>query len=180
MVRDKGLHTKHLDQEQRFRVRVLYFDAAMSKKRIKEVTGYTESQIRLAISAKSASVGVRTGRPKKGAAHNQNQQPAITSDAHGYEPGPSNQHQEESQTSYEGPGVGMNEYGIGMLAGCSQNQQFAESIMLLEQSNGPTGASDEALSVSHLPPSASSGTLDNRAGSSPVAQPGTTIADPST
>jgi hypothetical protein len=65
MTRGKGLRTKHLDSEQRFRVRVLFFDAGLTKKRIEEITGYTGSQIRTAISAKSHQVGTRSGRPGK-------------------------------------------------------------------------------------------------------------------
>lgn len=65
MTRAKGHRTKHLDSEQRFRVRVLFFDAGLTKKRIEEITGYTGSQIRTAISAKSHLVGVRSGRPGK-------------------------------------------------------------------------------------------------------------------
>ncbi|KAI1377875.1 hypothetical protein F4677DRAFT_458613 [Hypoxylon crocopeplum] len=63
--RPKEIHTRHLTELERFRVRTLYYDACMSKKRIEEVTGYSSSQIRTAIRAKSAAVGTRTGRPKK-------------------------------------------------------------------------------------------------------------------
>ncbi|KAL7619577.1 hypothetical protein AAE478_010118 [Parahypoxylon ruwenzoriense] len=63
--RPKDLHTKHLTERERFRVRTLYYDACMSKKRIQEITGYSNSQIRTAIRAKSAAVPPRTGRPKK-------------------------------------------------------------------------------------------------------------------
>ncbi|KAI6086082.1 hypothetical protein F4821DRAFT_260375 [Hypoxylon rubiginosum] len=63
--RPKEVHTKHLTELERFRVRTLYFDAGMSKKRIEEVTGYSNSQIRTAIRAKSAAIPHRTGRPRK-------------------------------------------------------------------------------------------------------------------
>lgn len=64
--RPREVHTKHLTELERFRVRTLYYDAAMSKKRISEVTNYSLSQIRTAIRAKSAAVPPRSGRPKKG------------------------------------------------------------------------------------------------------------------
>ncbi|KAI1489220.1 hypothetical protein F5X96DRAFT_679901 [Biscogniauxia mediterranea] len=38
----------------------------MTKRRILEVTGYSESQIRTAVRAKSFEIGKRTGRPRKG------------------------------------------------------------------------------------------------------------------
>ncbi|KAI2603379.1 uncharacterized protein GGS25DRAFT_528401 [Hypoxylon fragiforme] len=63
--RPREVHTKHLTELERFRVRTLYYDAAMSKKRISEVTNYSLSQIRTAIRAKSAAVPPRSGRPKK-------------------------------------------------------------------------------------------------------------------
>lgn len=63
--RPKEVHTKHLTELERFRVRTLYYDAGMSKKRIEEVTGYSNSQIRTAIRAKSAAIPHRTGRPRK-------------------------------------------------------------------------------------------------------------------
>ncbi|KAI0122703.1 hypothetical protein F4814DRAFT_409669 [Daldinia grandis] len=63
--RPKEIHTKHLTERERFRVRTLYYDASMSKKRIEEVTGYSISQIRTAIRAKSSAIPPRSGRPKK-------------------------------------------------------------------------------------------------------------------
>ncbi|KAI1645144.1 hypothetical protein F4815DRAFT_164735 [Daldinia loculata] len=63
--RPKEIHTKHLTERERFRVRTLYYDASMSKKRIEEVTGYSLSQIRTAIRAKSSAIPPRSGRPKK-------------------------------------------------------------------------------------------------------------------
>ncbi|CAJ2509252.1 Uu.00g142780.m01.CDS01 [Anthostomella pinea] len=65
-VRPKGVHTKHLTELERFRVRTLYYDACMTKRRIQEVTGYSESQIRTAVRAKTFQIGKRTGRPRKG------------------------------------------------------------------------------------------------------------------
>ncbi|KAI0598383.1 hypothetical protein F4775DRAFT_555259 [Biscogniauxia sp. FL1348] len=65
-IRPKGVHTKHLTELERFRVRTLYYDACMTKRRILEVTGYSESQIRTAVRAKSFEIGKRTGRPRKG------------------------------------------------------------------------------------------------------------------
>ncbi|KAI0886507.1 uncharacterized protein GGS22DRAFT_158018 [Annulohypoxylon maeteangense] len=65
-VRPKGLHIKHLTELERFRVRTLYFDAGMSKPRIKQVTGYSTSQIRTAVHAETAAVAPRSGRPKRG------------------------------------------------------------------------------------------------------------------
>ncbi|KAI0017113.1 hypothetical protein F4780DRAFT_625278 [Xylariomycetidae sp. FL0641] len=64
--RPKGIHTKHLTELERFRVRTLYYDACLTKKRIQEITGYSESQIRTAVRAKTAAVGKRSGRPRKG------------------------------------------------------------------------------------------------------------------
>ncbi|KAH9906069.1 hypothetical protein F4778DRAFT_693052 [Xylariomycetidae sp. FL2044] len=62
--RPKGVHTKHLTEMERFRVRILYYDACMTKKRICEITGYSESQVRTAVRAPSAAIGKRAGRPK--------------------------------------------------------------------------------------------------------------------
>ncbi|KAI1125246.1 hypothetical protein F5Y10DRAFT_11904 [Nemania abortiva] len=62
--RPKGVHTKHLTELERFRVRTLYYDACLSKGRIRQITGYSASQIRTAVRAQSATVGKRPGRPK--------------------------------------------------------------------------------------------------------------------
>ncbi|KAI0458927.1 hypothetical protein F5B21DRAFT_499989 [Xylaria acuta] len=62
--RPKGIHTKHLTVLDRFRVRTLYYDASLSKERIRQITGYSPGQIRTAVRAKSAAVGRRPGRPK--------------------------------------------------------------------------------------------------------------------
>lgn len=64
--RPKGVHTKHLTELDRFRVRTLYYDACLSKVRIHQITGYSMSQIRTAVRAKTAAVGKRPGRPQKG------------------------------------------------------------------------------------------------------------------
>ncbi|KAI1333754.1 hypothetical protein F5Y15DRAFT_404120 [Xylariaceae sp. FL0016] len=64
--RPKGVHTKHLTELERFRVRTLYYDGCISKQKIQKITGYSESQIRTAVRAKSAQIGKRPGRPKKG------------------------------------------------------------------------------------------------------------------
>jgi len=64
--RPKGVHTKHLTELERFRVRTLYYDALLNKNRIKKITGYSDSQIRTAIRAKTSSITRRPGRPKKG------------------------------------------------------------------------------------------------------------------
>ncbi|KAI1293117.1 hypothetical protein F5Y03DRAFT_400133 [Xylaria venustula] len=63
--RPKGVHTKHLTELDRFRVRTLYYDACLSKGRIRQITGYSASQIRTAVRAQSAAVGKRPGRPKE-------------------------------------------------------------------------------------------------------------------
>ncbi|KAI1756123.1 hypothetical protein F4782DRAFT_321182 [Xylaria castorea] len=62
--RPKGIHTKHLTVLDRFRVRTLYYDACLSKERIRQITGYSPGQIRTAVRARSAAVGKRPGRPK--------------------------------------------------------------------------------------------------------------------
>ncbi|KAI0965567.1 hypothetical protein F4678DRAFT_330923 [Xylaria arbuscula] len=63
--RPKGVHTKHLTELDRFRVRTLYYDACLSKGRIRQITGYSASQIRTAVRAPSSAVGKRPGRPKE-------------------------------------------------------------------------------------------------------------------
>ncbi|RYP69179.1 hypothetical protein DL769_005347 [Monosporascus sp. CRB-8-3] len=60
--RPKGLHTKHLTTEQRERVRTLYLDARMSYGQIKEVTGFTKSQIQWTCTAAEAVRKFRKGR----------------------------------------------------------------------------------------------------------------------
>ncbi|KAJ2988469.1 hypothetical protein NUW58_g3961 [Xylaria curta] len=47
--RPKGVHTKHLTELERFRVRTLYYDAKLSRGRIRQITGYSVSQIKTAI-----------------------------------------------------------------------------------------------------------------------------------
>ncbi|KAI2627677.1 hypothetical protein GGR54DRAFT_636805 [Hypoxylon sp. NC1633] len=85
--RPKEVHTKHLTERERFRVRTLYYDACMSKKRIEEVTGYSSSQVRTAIRAQSAAVPPRSGRPKKGARNDQQQQPDTSPSLQGAQAG---------------------------------------------------------------------------------------------
>ena len=66
MGRPKGSSgTKQLTEEQRARVRHLFYDAGVSQPDILAMTGFTKDQVRGAIKAKSAAVGVRTGRPRK-------------------------------------------------------------------------------------------------------------------
>lgn len=55
--------TKHLKEDERQRVRTLHFDAKLTNSEIQKITGYTENQIRTAISASSAKVAPRSGRP---------------------------------------------------------------------------------------------------------------------
>jgi hypothetical protein len=59
------VRTKQLTHEERFRIRVLYFDAKFSYKRIQEITGATEAQVRTAVRAESATPKPRSGRPPK-------------------------------------------------------------------------------------------------------------------
>ncbi|KAK1590170.1 uncharacterized protein LY79DRAFT_670098 [Colletotrichum navitas] len=63
--RPKGVHTKHLTEADRIRIRTLYFDAYMPPKAIAKQTGYTLSQVRHAVRANSAAVKPRSGRPRK-------------------------------------------------------------------------------------------------------------------
>jgi transposase len=65
MPRGHNIHTKHLDSEDRLRVRTLYFDAEMSLGQIVKKTGFSRGQVRHAIRAEKAEVGVRSGRPRK-------------------------------------------------------------------------------------------------------------------
>ncbi|KAK3941783.1 hypothetical protein QBC46DRAFT_407041 [Diplogelasinospora grovesii] len=65
MPPEKGTtHRKHLKYEDRFRIRVLYFDAKFGPAKIRNITGFSENQIRYAIRCESAQVGRRSGRPK--------------------------------------------------------------------------------------------------------------------
>ncbi|KAK2014369.1 hypothetical protein LZ32DRAFT_616826 [Colletotrichum eremochloae] len=63
--RPKGVHTKHLKEADRTRIRTLYFDAYMPPKVIAKQTGYTLSQVRNAVRADSAAVKPRSGRPRR-------------------------------------------------------------------------------------------------------------------
>ncbi|KAI1088593.1 hypothetical protein F5B19DRAFT_420841 [Rostrohypoxylon terebratum] len=69
--RPKGIHVKHLTEMERYRIRVLYFDAKFTYPRIKAITGYSISQIRTAVRAQTAAVAPRSGRPKRGGPNNQ-------------------------------------------------------------------------------------------------------------
>ncbi|KAI1442859.1 hypothetical protein F5Y02DRAFT_420628 [Annulohypoxylon stygium] len=69
-TRPKGVHVKHLTELERYRIRVLYFDAKFTYPRIKQVTGYSISQIRTAVHAQTAAVAPRPGRPKRGTDNN--------------------------------------------------------------------------------------------------------------
>ncbi|KAL1867162.1 hypothetical protein VTK73DRAFT_4295 [Phialemonium thermophilum] len=65
MPRPKGAGgTKQLTQEQRQRVRTLFFDAKLTKAHIQSITGYTPHQIRYAIRSENTMPGSRTGRPR--------------------------------------------------------------------------------------------------------------------
>ena len=55
--------TKHLKEDERQRVRTLHFDTKLTNSKIQKITGYTENQIHTAISASSAKVAPRSGRP---------------------------------------------------------------------------------------------------------------------
>ncbi|KAK8103386.1 uncharacterized protein PG998_010419 [Apiospora kogelbergensis] len=63
MTRPKGIHTKALTQKDHDRINVLYRDALRTRKEIEAITGFTESQIKRALSTKVVSRG--TGRPPK-------------------------------------------------------------------------------------------------------------------
>ncbi|KAI0895231.1 hypothetical protein F4806DRAFT_93270 [Annulohypoxylon nitens] len=89
--RPKGLHVKHLTELERYRIRVLYFDAKFTYPRIKQVTGYSISQIRTAVHAQTAAVAPRPGRPKRGSNNNTpSKKPADDSNNHS-NAGPSSQ-----------------------------------------------------------------------------------------
>ncbi|KZL69578.1 beta- -glucosidase [Colletotrichum incanum] len=63
--RPKDVHTKHLTETDRIRIRTLYFDAHMPQKAITKTTGYTINQVRYAIRADSAAIKPRSGRPRR-------------------------------------------------------------------------------------------------------------------
>ncbi|KAK7983179.1 hypothetical protein PG989_010581 [Apiospora arundinis] len=63
MTRPKGIHTKALTQKDHDRINILYRDALRTRKEIEAITGFTESQIKRALSTKFVSRG--TGRPPK-------------------------------------------------------------------------------------------------------------------
>jgi transposase len=55
--------TRHLNTEQRQRVRTLFYDGHQTKREIQRITGYTFSQIQSAIAASTAAPSPRSGRP---------------------------------------------------------------------------------------------------------------------
>ncbi|GJC77496.1 hypothetical protein ColLi_00334 [Colletotrichum liriopes] len=63
--RPKDVHTKHLTETDRIRIRTLYFDAHMPQKAIATKTGYTINQVRYAVRADSAAIKPRSGRPRR-------------------------------------------------------------------------------------------------------------------
>ncbi|XDG05052.1 hypothetical protein ABKA04_004667 [Annulohypoxylon sp. FPYF3050] len=82
-TRPRGVHVKHLTELERYRIRVLYFDAKFTYPRIKQVTGYSVSQIRTAVHAQTAAVAPRSGRPKRGSNNNTpSKKPADDSNNH--------------------------------------------------------------------------------------------------
>jgi hypothetical protein len=48
------------------RIKTLYNDARMGPTQIQKVTGYTINQVKYALKKKTATVGKRSGRPRKG------------------------------------------------------------------------------------------------------------------
>lgn len=63
--RPKDIHTKHLTEQDRIRIRTLYTDASLGPTAIARQTGFTVGQVKHAIRAKSAAVGARSGRPRE-------------------------------------------------------------------------------------------------------------------
>lgn len=62
--RPKDVHTRQLNEQDRQRVRVLYFDGLLNPKEIVHRTGFTIAQIRLAIKAEKPRFSARGARPK--------------------------------------------------------------------------------------------------------------------
>lgn len=62
--RPKDVHTRQLNEQDRQRVRVLYFDGLLNPKEIIQRTGFTIAQIRLAIKAEKPRFSARGARPK--------------------------------------------------------------------------------------------------------------------
>lgn len=55
-----------LQHDDLVRIKTLYNDARMGPTQIQKVTGYTINQVKYALKKKTATVGKRTGRPRKG------------------------------------------------------------------------------------------------------------------
>jgi hypothetical protein len=65
MPRPQGTSgTRQLTVEERQRIRTLSIDAKLTRSEIMEMTGYTASQIRHAVTSESAAIQPRSGRPK--------------------------------------------------------------------------------------------------------------------
>jgi hypothetical protein len=55
-----------LQHDDLVRIKTLYHDARMGPTQIQKVTGYTINQVKYALKKKTATVGKRSGRPRKG------------------------------------------------------------------------------------------------------------------
>ncbi|KAF6819694.1 hypothetical protein CMUS01_11672 [Colletotrichum musicola] len=63
--RPRDIHTKHLTEADRQRVRILYYDAGLGPTAIARQTGFSVGQVKHAIRAESAAVRPRSGRPRE-------------------------------------------------------------------------------------------------------------------
>ncbi|KAK4101163.1 hypothetical protein N658DRAFT_486209 [Parathielavia hyrcaniae] len=73
MTRPQGVvGRKQLKQEDLIRIQVLHRDARMGPSEIMRITGYSIHQVKYALKKKSPTVGIRTGRPRKGEKLNKN------------------------------------------------------------------------------------------------------------
>lgn len=63
--RPKDIHTKHLTEHDRIRVRTLYTDAGLGPTAIARQTGFTVGQVKHTIRAQSTAVKPRSGRPRE-------------------------------------------------------------------------------------------------------------------
>lgn len=63
--RPRGVHTKHLTEPDRIRVRALYTDAGLGPTAIARRTGFTVGQVKHIIRAQSTAVKHRSGRPRE-------------------------------------------------------------------------------------------------------------------
>jgi hypothetical protein len=67
MARPTGVIGRpQLKQEDLIRIQTLSRDAKMGPSEIRGVTGYSIHQIKYALKKKTPTVGIRTGRPRKG------------------------------------------------------------------------------------------------------------------